>query len=218
MNPAPSPSDPLPALTHLPAPPTAPAFHGLIGAPEGWRLLGVETHHASPWLVATTQRVATPTRTEVEWSVVHRKGAVVIAPITPEGNFVLVRQERVPVRQSLWEFPAGQIDGLKGDDAAILATAARELQEEAGYELPASGRWERLGYFFTSAAFTDEHSHLVAALGVVPHAAGSRPEESEAITEVRVFTRAELLGAIDRNEIRDANTLAMVARMTARGL
>ena len=54
-----------------------------------------------------------------------------------------------------------------GDVAAILATAARELQEEAGYALAPEGRWEQLGYFFTSAAFTDEHSHLVAALGVL---------------------------------------------------
>lgn len=195
------------------------AFHDLIGRPEGWETLAVEAHHVSPWLVATTQRVATPTRPEgVEWSVVHRKGAVVVAPITAEGRFVLVRQERVPVRQSLWEFPAGQIDVPDGDEAAILATAARELQEEAGYELAPGGRWERLGYFFTSAAFTDEHSHLVAAIGVVPHAAGARPEATEAITAVRAFTRDELLRAIDRNEIRDANTLALVARMFARGV
>ncbi|MBS0661172.1 MAG: NUDIX hydrolase [Verrucomicrobia bacterium] len=195
------------------------AFHDLIGRPEGWATLDVQAHHVSPWLVATTQRVATPTRPDgVEWSVVHRKGAVVIAPLTPEGHFVLVRQERVPVRQSLWEFPAGQIDGRAGDEAAILATAQRELQEEAGYELGAEGRWVPLGYFFTSAAFTDEHSHLVAAVGVVPHAHGAQPEETEAITAVRTFTRAELLGAIARNEIRDANTLAMVARLFACGL
>lgn len=196
-----------------------PAFHGLIGSPEGWRTLAVRLNFESPWLVDTTQRVATPTRPEgVEWGVVHRKGAVVVAPITRDGRFVLVRQERVPVRQQLWEFPAGQIDGAEGDEAAILATAARELQEEAGYALAPEGRWEQLGYFFTSAAFTDEHSHLVAALGVEPHAAGARPEATEAITDCRLFTQEELLRAIDQNEIRDANTLALVARMLARGL
>ncbi len=197
-----------------------PRFHDLIREGDGWRTLEVKTHHASPHLVTTTQRVATPSRPEgVSWGVVHRKGAVVVAPITAAGEFVLVRQERVPIRQSLWEFPAGQIDGAgEADDRTVLATAARELGEEAGYTLRADGRWERLGYFFTSAGFTDEHSHLVAAMGVEPGKRGRTPDEGEAITECHVFLRTEMLAMIDRGEIRDANTLALVARLFARGI
>ena len=32
--------------------------------------------------------------------------------MTAEGNFVLIRQERIPIRKAIWEMPAGQVDQL----------------------------------------------------------------------------------------------------------
>ena len=93
----------------------------------------------------------TPSRGEkpAHWTVVHRKAAVVIAPMTSDGNFVLLKQERIPVRQSLWEFPAGQIDEEDTTDEKVVSdTAARELREETGYELPPGGEMMALGLFF----------------------------------------------------------------------
>ena len=119
------------------------------------------------------QEVFTPTRQDkpARWTVVHRKAAVVVAPMTPEGKLVLVRQERIPVRALLWEFPAGQIDEENSSDEAVIrATAVRELREETGYEPAAGVELVDLGYFFTSQGFTDEHNHLFLARGVV-HAA-----------------------------------------------
>lgn len=199
-------------------------MHFLTRDVPPWRTLEITPRWSNAWVSATTHRVATPTRPEgVEWTVVHRKAAVVIAPFLADGRALLVRQERIPVRASLWEFPAGQIElpdeGRPDaeDEALLLATAARELREEAGHALAPGGRWERLGYFFTSAAFTDEHSHLVAATLVEPHAEGHAPEADEAITECRAFTPEELRTMIAAGEIRDANSLAMFARLTASG-
>ncbi len=200
-----------------------PSDHALTQDRGEWRTLEVEKRFTSPWLNVATHCVATPTRPRgVKWDVVNRKAAVVVAPITAKNEFVLVRQERIPVRQALWEFPAGQIEAPAGQETGeasiILATAVRELQEEAGYRLRPGGRWEQLGFYFTSAAFTDEHSHLLAAIGVEPDPEGSAPEEDEAIVECRVFPRAEFRAMIASGEIRDANTLALFARLTARGL
>lgn len=124
--------------------------------------------------------MATPARPRgVKWDVVNRKAAVVVAPITAKNEFVLVRQERIPVRQALWEFRAGRIEAPGGqatsEESIILATAVRELQEEAGYRLRPGGRWERLGFCFTSPAFTDEHCHFLATIGVE---AGSRGQSA----------------------------------------
>ena len=30
--------------------------------------------------------------------------------MTPDGRLLLIRQERIPIRAAIWEFPAGQID------------------------------------------------------------------------------------------------------------
>jgi ADP-ribose pyrophosphatase len=129
-----------------------------------------------------------------------------------------VRQERVPIQATIWEFPAGQIDeSAEPDVAAIHATGLRELGEESGHKLAPGGRVTSLGYFFPSAGFTDEHSHLLLVEPVVPSAEGAKHDESEAIVECRAFAPSELRKMIAEGEVRDANTLAAFARLVALG-
>ena len=193
-------------------------FHDFVRDSEGWRLVGDETLFANPYLEVHRVTISTPTRpVPFAWTVAHRKGAVVVVPVTLDGKYLLVRQERVPIRATIWEFPAGQIDDASDADA-IRATGLRELEEEAGHELAAGGELISLGLFFPSSGFTDEHSHLVLARGVVPAAGGARPDEAEAITECRAFTAQELTEMVASGEVRDANTLAAFARMHALGL
>ena len=194
------------------------AFHHFIQDTDGWCTHADETLFANPHLEVHRPTVTSPTRTEpFTWTVTHRKGAVVVAPMTADGRLLLVRQERVPIRATIWEFPAGQIDDLAEADA-IRATGLRELREESGHELAAGGEVVALGHFFPSCGFTDEHSHLLLARPVVPSAHGHAPDESEAITECRAFTREEFRAMIASGEIRDANTLAAFARLVAMGL
>ena len=192
----------------------------IIADKEGWRTVSEETKYQDKNVEVTVQEVFTPTRRDkpARWTVVHRKAAVVVAPVTPGGKLVLVRQERIPVRASLWEFPAGQIDEEDSSDAAVIrATAVRELQEETGYE-PATGvEMVNLGYFFTSQGFTDEYNHLFLAKGVVPSKAGASHEESEGITGCREFTLEEFRRMVAEGEINNANTLSLYARLCARG-
>ena len=187
----------------------------------GWKTLSSETHYKTKNLEVVTQTVLTPSRGEepAHWTVVHRKAAVVIAPMTPEGDFILLKQERIPVRQSLWEFPAGQIDEEDTTDAKVVSdTAARELREETGYELPPGGEMLALGYFFTSQGFTDEHNHLFLARGVVMSARGADNDPHEGITELRAVSPSELRRMVAENEIINGNTLSLYARLCARGL
>ena len=188
---------------------------------EGWRTVSTETLYKDKNVEVTRQKVFTPTRQDkpAEWTVVHRKAAVVIAPVTAGGNFVMVQQERIPVRALLWEFPAGQIDEEDEiDDRVVRETAARELREETGYEMAAGVEMVALGYFFTSQGFTDEHNHLFLARGVVMGKAGASAEENEGITGCKEFTPAEFRRMVAENEINNANTLSLYARLCARGL
>jgi len=193
-------------------------FHRFIQNTEGWSVIAGEEQFANPYVEVHRATVTSPTRPEpFTWTVVHRKAAVVVVPMTADRRFILVRQERVPIRATIWEFPAGQIDDTSDPDA-IRATGLRELTEEAGYELAPGGEMIPLGHFFPSCGFTDEHSHLVLARHVVPAVGGAKPDAAESITECRAFAAEELRGMIASGEIRDANTLCAFARMVAMGL
>ncbi|MES2570813.1 MAG: NUDIX hydrolase [Verrucomicrobiota bacterium] len=196
------------------------SFHDYIQDSSGWKTVSDETCFANAYLEVHRVTVTSPTRPEpFSWTVAHRKAAVVVAPITREGKFLLVRQERVPIRATIWEFPAGQIDqSASHDEAAIRATGLRELREESGFELAPEGEVVSLGHFFPSCGFTDEHSHLLLARAVVLSAKGIEHDEHEAITECRAFTVQELRAMIASGEIRDANTLAAFARLAAMDL
>jgi ADP-ribose pyrophosphatase len=195
-------------------------FHKLVKDAGGWDTLESETVFSNPYLEVRIEKVKTPTRPEgALWTVAHRKGATVVAPITPEGRLVLVQQERIPIRADLWEFPAGQIDESdEHDDAIKRATVIRELREEAGYDLGPESELVPMGLFFSSAGFMDEHSHLFAATNVIPSAEGRAPEESESFTGCRAFSPDEFREMIASGEIRDANTLAAFARMVVLGV
>jgi ADP-ribose pyrophosphatase len=192
------------------------SFHRFVEDAEGWTTVSDETLFANPHLEVHQVLFTSPSRsTPFPWSVCHRKAAVVVVPMTAAGEFVLVRQERPPIRATIWEFPAGQIDNESTD--AIRETGLRELREESGYELAADGELISLGHFFPSSGFTDEHSHLVLARPVERSVHGDAPDASEAITECRAFSLAELRSMIASGEIRDANTLAAFARLLAMG-
>jgi len=195
----------------------------LVQEGEGWETISSDRHFANAHVEVVIDQVRTPSRAEPRsWTVVHRKGAVIIAPMTRDGKIVLIRQERIPIRAAIWEMPSGQIDsGVTGDTdrghrawKAIEEVALRELREEAGYELGSDGELIALGYYFSSPGFTDERGYFFLARPVAPCPVYVR-DESESILDCRPFSTAEIRRKIAENEIRDANTLSLWARLWA---
>ena len=199
-----------------------------------WETISSERHFANPHLEVATDHVHTPSRSKSRaWTIVHRKAAVIVAPMTRDDKIVLIRQERIPIREAIWEMPSGQIDNTvagvalsavasaKADDPGtstetIEQVALRELREEAGYELAKDGQLIPLGHYFSSPGFTDERGYFFLARPVVPYPDYVR-DESESILDCRPFMISEIRCMIAENEIRDGNTLGICARLAARG-
>lgn len=184
-----------------------------------WKTISSERHFADRNLEVVTDRVETPAHPGPRaWTIVHRKPAVVIAPMMPDGKIILIRQERIPIGQAIWEMPSGQIDDPNADKEKIQDTALRELREETGYELCPNGELISLGYYFSSPGFTDERGYFFLANPVQPCAEGPDRKEGESILDCRGFTSEEIRRMIAENEIRDANTLGICATLAARNL
>jgi len=191
----------------------------LVRDHDGWKTISSEKNFANSHLEVSTEKVQTPSsRKPRTYTTVRRKPAVVIAPMTKDGKFLLIKEERIPIRAAIWSMPAGQIDsGGELEEKEIEAVALRELHEETGYDLAPGGEVIPLGHFFTSAGLTDEHCYFFLARPV-QRAEVHKREEGEAILECRAVATDELAQMIAENEIRDSNTLAICARLAARGL
>jgi ADP-ribose pyrophosphatase len=191
----------------------------------GWESVSSERHFANAHLEVVTDHVQTPSRGQPRtWTIVRRKAAVIIAPMTRDGKIVLIRQERIPIRRAIWEMPSGQIDSVAGGadlrypSKTIEQVALRELSEEAGYELAKDGELIALGHYFSSPGFTDERGYFFLARPVQRCKEPRARDETESILDCREFTVEEIRRMIAENEIRDANTLGICATLSARGL
>ncbi len=179
---------------------------------EQWKTLAETCVHDGRHLKVSEVIMQTPERPEkpTKWTVVRRKAAVGVAAQDAKGNWLLIRQERIPVAQTLWEFPAGQIDNPT--DSAE-ETAQRELLEEAGVLATA---WESLGSYYTSPGFTDEVVHLFLAKDCTCITKAD-PQGSEVITDWNWFSSAQVRNMVLCGEIDNSLTLALVARLMCAG-
>ena len=146
-------------------------------------------------------RYAAPDGAEFERDVVHHPGAVSVVPVLDGGaTVVLVRQYRSAVDRELLEIPAGKRDV---DGEAPEVTAGRELEEEVGLR---AGRLVKLGEFFNSPGFCDEHSHVYMGLDLEPCTTSFQGVEETHMTIERV-AMADVPALIASGAIVDAKTI-----------
>jgi ADP-ribose pyrophosphatase len=141
-----------------------------------------------------------PNGQTVALDIVRHPGASAVVPFESDDDVLLIRQFRHAAGGTIWEVPAGKLDG-----EAPAICAARELEEEAGRR---AGRLVPLGAIWTTPGFTDERIHLFAAfdLEAVPH----RREADEVIEVVRMSLDTAL-DLVFRGELSDAKSaLALI--------
>ncbi len=138
---------------------------------------------------------ALPNGRTVELEVVRHPGASAIVPFESPDQVLLIRQHRHAAGGTIWEVPAGKLDG-----EAPEVCAARELEEEVGRR---AGRLERLATIWTTPGFTDERIHLFAAfeLEEVP-----LEHESDEVIEVVAMPFARALELVWSGELSDAKS------------
>ncbi len=121
-----------------------------------------ETVYEGSILALRVDQVGMPGGGTSRREVVEHYGAVAVAAIDERQHVAMIYQYRHPLRRRLWELPAGLLD-TPGEDP--LATAKRELQEEAGL---AATEWQVLVDTVSSPGFSDESVRTYLATGLSP--------------------------------------------------
>ncbi len=142
------------------------------------------------------------------YDLVRHCPAVVILPVTDEGNILFVRQDRLGAAKELLELPAGLINDGEDPDPA----AERELQEETGYE----GELTRLGGFYASAGYCSEYLHIYLARNLRWN---PLPQDDDEFLSCVSISVEEAYRAAESGEMEDSKTIAalMMAQKHIRG-
>ena len=132
--------------------------------------------------------------------VVRHPGAVTVVPVHDDGTVTLVRQYRAAVDALVLEIPAGTLDK---DGEEPEAAARRELAEETGLE---ASHWELLVGAWNSPGFSDQHTLIYLATGLIPCQA--RPDGvEEGYMTVETIHLSRLDDLVARGDIKDETTL-----------
>ena len=145
--------------------------------------------------------------------VAEHSGGAVVVPLLDDGSVLLVNQFRYPVKNNLFELPAGRLS--PGEDPK--ACAARELEEETGYT---AGTLTRLTSIYTTPGFCSEQLHLYVATDLKKLPSGQRLEEGEMDLTVRAVPIDEVIQMIENQIIVDGKTICgifMVERQIRSG-
>ncbi len=107
--------------------------------------------------------------------------AVAVVALTDREEILLTRQYRHPLRQVIFDLPAGRLE--RGEDPS--EGARRELEEETGYT---AGRIERLGYMmpYPGSLRVATHLYLARDLRRLPQGQHLDPQE-EVVVVPRPF-------------------------------
>ncbi len=158
---------------------------------------------------ARLDEVSLPNGRTAPREICEHLGGVGVLPIDREGNVILVRQFRYAFDAELLEIPAGKMDHGPEDAAEC---GKRELKEETGCT---AGRFVPLGAMYPSPGFLTEVTYLFAALDL--EEGEMQPDEDEFVEVVRL-PLAEVAAMIERDEIRDAKTIAAMYRAKLKNL
>lgn len=138
--------------------------------------------------------------------VVKHSGGVVILAVKGD-KILLVKQFRYPLKEVMFELPAGKLE--IGEDP--FEAAKRELEEETGY---CANKWTPLGYVYTSPGYSDEKLYLYKAEDL--EFTHCHPDEGE-IIEAFEYSYEDVLKMVDNGEINDAKTLCALLRAKIKG-
>ncbi len=147
---------------------------------------------------------------ELKREYVLHPGAVAIIALNGQQEILLIKQYRHPVRERLWEIPAGLLD-IPGEQK--LEAAKRELMEETGY---AAASWEELTSFHTTPGGNNETITIFLAKDArhVGHELDLEGEEVD--METRWVALSEAVSSVVRGEMRSPSAAVGIMALALR--
>ncbi|MCG8970881.1 MULTISPECIES: NUDIX domain-containing protein [Streptomyces] len=185
--------------------------------PEEWEVRATETPFRGKKTSVRTDEVVMPDGSVASRDYQVHPGSVAVLALDDEGRVLVIRQYRHPVREKLWEIPAGLLD-VPGENP--LHAAQRELYEEAHVK---AGDWRVLTDVYTTPGGCDEAVRIFLARNL-SEADGERfaVEDEEADMELERVPVTDLVRGVLAGDLHNnclvVGVLSLVAAEHGDGL
>ncbi|MFF3318657.1 NUDIX domain-containing protein [Streptomyces sp. NPDC003035] len=185
--------------------------------PEEWQVVATTTPFKGAKTSVRTDDVVMPDGTVARRDYQVHPGSVAVLALDDQDQVLLLKQYRHPVRQKLWEIPAGLLD-VPGENP--LHAAQRELYEEAHVK---AEDWRVLADVYTTPGGCDEAVRIFLARDL-SDMEGERFEvaDEEADMELARVPLAELARGVLAGELHNnclvVGVLSVLAARAGDGL
>ena len=153
-------------------------------------------------------QIVLPNGMAATMEIVRHRGSVVLIPQPRRHEVILIRQYRYVLNRYIWELPAGTLEVGERPDRA----ARRECEEEIGLR---PTRIARLGSYYPTPGFCDEHMTFFLCTGLVRPAKPAQGDADEDI-EPRTFSLARAWSLVRAGDIVDMKTVLGLAMLDRR--
>jgi 8-oxo-dGTP pyrophosphatase MutT (NUDIX family) len=169
-------------------------------------VLKLHTVYAGRVITVNVETVRLPNGHVTDLEIIHHPGGAAIVAVDEERRVCLIRQFRHAAGGWIWELPAGKLEPAE----PALATAKRELIEEAGYE---GHDWVSLGDYVSSPGVFTETVKLFMVHGLKKSTMAHEPAE---LIEVHWVPIEDARDRALAGDINDGKTALGLLRAYAR--
>lgn len=134
-----------------------------------------------------------------EYFLLNKKPTVFVVAETKDKELVLIKEYRFPIRRTIWQLPAGMVEGRD-----VLGFAKRELFEETGLM---AKNWYKIGHFFVAPGHENTKIVVFVARNLIITENSYKTSEADVI-EVKTFSKFKIKEMIRGNKILCSISLA----------
>jgi len=151
-----------------------------------WDVKRTTRPYENKTLALRVDYIGLPDDRDTQYAYIERAPAVIIVPVTRDGQIVTVNQYRYPVDDWCIEVPAGGTHDTGNE--SLEEVARKELREEVG---AACGALTSVGWFYSGPALLDEKCHVYLAENV--DVTGEPDTEPSEVIQIRLVDADEAI-------------------------